>query len=142
MTVYGAVLANTTTAQGSFAKSDPSIVAFTKTGAFAVSLAVNLTLESNSESQTYVAGTVVTMPGSPVAGTDYAIWANTNGTLQATDNHTTPPTTGARKIGGSTTHRVVTLRHKQVAILPLQSTPTRSGICISVRRVPIREVWL
>ena len=100
MTVYGAVLANTTTAQGSFVKSDPSIVAFTKTGAFAVSLAVNLTLESNSESQTYVSGTVVTMPGSPVAGTDYAIWANTNGTLQATDNHTTPPTTGARKIGG------------------------------------------
>ena len=100
MAVYGAVLANTTSSQGSFAKSDPSIVAFTRTGAFAVSLAVSLTLESNSESQTYIAGTAVTMPGSPVAGTDYAVWANPNGTLQATDNHTTPPTTGARKIGG------------------------------------------
>ena len=100
MSAYGAVRANTLTANGSFAKSDPSIVAFSKTGAFAVSLAVDLSLEINDEAYTFVAGTAVTMPGSPVAGTDYAIWAKTNGTLEATDNHTTPPTANARKIGG------------------------------------------
>ena len=100
MSAYGAVRANTTTANGTFAKSDPSIVAFSKTGDFAVSLAVNLSLEIANEAYTFASGTVVTMPGSPAAGTDYAIWAKTDNTLEATSNHTTPPATNARKIGG------------------------------------------
>ncbi|HNY40226.1 MAG TPA: hypothetical protein PKJ41_07520 [Bryobacteraceae bacterium] len=100
MATYGAVRANTLTANGTFAKSDPSIVAFSKTGAFSVSLAVNLSVEIANEAYTFASGAVVTMPGSPVAGTDYAIWAKTDNTLEATDNHTTPPTTNARKIGG------------------------------------------
>jgi hypothetical protein len=37
---------------------------------------------------------------SAVTGTDYAIWAETAGTLTCTNNHTTPPTANARKIGG------------------------------------------
>ena len=100
MATYGAVRANTLTANGTFAKSDPSIVAFSKTGAFAASLAVDLSVEMADEAHTFASGTVVTMPGSPVAGTDYAIWAKTDGTVEATDNHTTPPATNARKIGG------------------------------------------
>ena len=44
MATYGAVRANTISAQGSFAKSNPSIVAFAKTAAFAVKLAVDLSL--------------------------------------------------------------------------------------------------
>ncbi len=100
MATYGAVRANTISAQGSFAKSDPSIVAFAKTAAFAVKLAVDLSLEINDEAYTFAADTVIAMPETPVTGTDYAIWAKTDNTLQATDNHTTPPTTGARKIGG------------------------------------------
>ena len=100
MAVYGAVKANTLTANGSFGKSDASVVAFSKTGAFSVSTQVNLSVEVNSEAVTVASGAVVTMPGTPVAGTDYAIWCKTDGTLEATDNHTTPPTANARKIGG------------------------------------------
>ena len=100
MATYGAVRANTISAQGSFAKSDPSIVAFAKTAAFSAKLAVDLSLEINDEAYTFAVDTVIAMPETPVTGTDYAIWAKTDNTLQATDNHTTPPTTGARKIGG------------------------------------------
>ena len=100
MPVYGAVRANTLTATGSFGKSDPSVVAFSKTGAFAVSTQVNLSVEVNNEAVTVPSGTVVTMPGTPVAGTDYAIWCKTDGALEATNNHTTPPAANARKIGG------------------------------------------
>jgi hypothetical protein len=42
---------------------------------------------------------VVSMP-TPVVGTDYAIWCSTAGVLSATNNFTTPPSTGARKLGG------------------------------------------
>lgn len=100
MPVYGAVRANTLTANGSFGKSDASVVAFAKAAAFAVSTQVNLSVEVNNEAVTVPSGTVVTMPGTPVVGTDYAIWCKTNGTLEATDNHTTPPAANARKIGG------------------------------------------
>ena len=34
------------------------------------------------------------------AGTDYAIWAKPDGTLEATSNHTSPPVANSRKIGG------------------------------------------
>ena len=34
------------------------------------------------------------------AGTDYAIWAKPDGTLEATSNHTSPPVANARKVGG------------------------------------------
>ena len=100
MPVYGAVRANTLTANGSFGKSDPSVVAFLKTAAFAVSTQVSLSVEVNNEACTVPSGTVVTMPATPVVGTDYAIWCKTDSTLEATDNHTTPPTANARKIGG------------------------------------------
>ena len=98
--IYGAVNANTLSTMGAFAKSDPALVAFSKTGAFTVSLQVNLTLEINSEAYSFASGAAVIMPASPVIGTDYAIWAKVDGTLEATDNHTTPPAANARKIGG------------------------------------------
>ena len=85
---------------GLFRKADPTIVAWTKTGNFTVSTATTLYIEVNGELKTISSATAVTMPGSGATGTDYAIWAKTDGTLEATDNHTSPPATNARKVGG------------------------------------------
>ena len=92
--------ANALTNTKGFRKAVPSAVAFSKAGAFAVSTATRLTIEVNGQAVDIPASTSVTMPGSPVAGTDYAIWAKPDGMLQATDNHTTPPVSNSRKIGG------------------------------------------
>ena len=85
---------------GLFRKADPTVVLFSKTGNFTVSTQTALYVEVNGAIKTIASGTVVTMPGTATAGTDYAIWAKTDGTLEATTNHTSPPTTGARKVGG------------------------------------------
>lgn len=85
---------------GVFRKADPTIVAWSKTGAFTVSTATTLYVEVNGAVKTIASSTAVTMPGSATTGTDYAIWAKTDGTLEATNNHTSPPATGARKVGG------------------------------------------
>ena len=85
---------------GLFRKADPTIVAFTKTGNFTVSTATTLYVEVNGVLKTIASSVAVTMPGSATAGTDYAIWAKTDGTLEATSNHTSPPTANARRIGG------------------------------------------
>jgi len=85
---------------GIFRKADPAIVGFTKTGAFTVSTASILYIEVNGVLKTIASNTAVTMPASPTAGTDYEIWAKTDGTLESTINHTSPPTANARKVGG------------------------------------------
>jgi len=88
------------TAYGLFRKADPTIVAWSKTGAFTVSTATTLYIEVNGTLHTIASSTAVTMPGSATTGTDYAIWCKTDGTLEATTNHTTPPSANARKVGG------------------------------------------
>jgi len=85
---------------GLFKKADSTTVAFTKTGEFAVSTSQAITVEVDNIVQNIAAATVVTMPGSPVTGTDYAIWLKPTGTLEATSNHTSPPVANSRKIGG------------------------------------------
>ncbi len=85
---------------GLFKKADSTTVAFTKTGAFAVSTSQAITVEVNGVVQNIAAATVITMPGSPASGTDYAVWAKPDGTLEATNNHTSPPVANSRKIGG------------------------------------------
>ncbi len=85
---------------GLFKKADSTTVAFTKTGAFTVSTSQEITVEVSGIVQNIAAATVVTMPGSPVSGTDYAVWAKPGGTLEATSNHTSPPVANSRKIGG------------------------------------------
>jgi hypothetical protein len=85
---------------GLFRKADPTIVAWTKTGAFTATTATTLYVEVNGTVHTIASGATITMPGSATAGTDYAIWAKTDGTLEATTNHTSPPTANARKVGG------------------------------------------
>jgi len=85
---------------GLFKKADSTTVAFTKTGVFTVSTSQAITVEVNGVVQNIAAATVVTMPGSPASGTDYAVWAKPDGTLEATSNHTSPPVANSRKIGG------------------------------------------
>ena len=84
---------------GLFRKSDPTIVAFTKTGAGSATTSSTLYVEINGVIKTIASGTSISMP-TLTAGTDYAIWAKPDGTLEATSNHTSPPVANSRKIGG------------------------------------------
>lgn len=84
---------------GLFKKTNPYIVAWTKTGNGTATTSSTLYIEVNGNIKTIVNGTSISMP-SLSAGTDYAIWAKTDGTLEATSNHTSPPTANARKVGG------------------------------------------
>lgn len=84
---------------GLFRKADPTIVAFTKTGNGTATTSTTLYLEINGTVRTIASGTSITMP-TLSAGTDYAIWAKPDGTLEATSNHTSPPVANSRKIGG------------------------------------------
>jgi hypothetical protein len=85
--------------RGLFRKADPTIVAWTKTGNFTLQTATTLYIDVNGSIKTISSGTSITMP-TATTGTDYAIWAKTDGTLEATSNHTSPPTANARKVGG------------------------------------------
>ena len=85
---------------GLFKKADSTIVAFSKTGNFTASTSQQLRIEINGTVQVIAASTAITMPGSPVAGTDYAIWAKPDGSLEATTNFSSPPVANSRKIGG------------------------------------------
>ena len=85
--------------RGLFTKANPNIVAFTKTGNGTATTSSILYIEVNGAIKTIASGASITMP-TLAAGTDYAIWAKTDGTLEATSNHTSPPTANARKIGG------------------------------------------
>ena len=83
-----------------FYKADPTSVAFTKTGAGTAEVKAGTLVGFEDGTQVaYTTATAITMP-SLTAGTDYAIWADKDGSIQATTNHTSPPETGSRKIGG------------------------------------------
>lgn len=92
-------IAALSSSRGLFRKSDPTIVAWTKTGNGTATTSSILYIEVNGSIKTIASGTSITMPAL-TAGTDYAIWAKTDGTLEATSNHTSPPTANARKVGG------------------------------------------
>jgi len=87
------------TPYGLFSKIDPTVVAWSKTGAFTMQTNTGLYIEVNGDIKTIASGTSITMP-SATAGTDYAIWCTTAGSLEATTNHVSPPSTNARKVGG------------------------------------------
>lgn len=84
---------------GLFTKADSTEVAWTKTGAGTAETTSIIYADVNGSVLTVASGTSITMP-SLTAGTDYAIWLETDGSLTATDNHTSPPTANARKLGG------------------------------------------
>jgi hypothetical protein len=85
--------------KGAFYKNTPGQVSFSATGAFAVVTSMALFVEVSGSYVNFPLGTVVAMP-TPVIGTDYAIWAEKAGTLTCTANHVSPPSMGARRIGG------------------------------------------
>lgn len=85
--------------KGLFKKVDSTIVAWTKTGAGTATSATTIYIDVNGSIKTIASGASITMP-TLAAGTDYAIWAKTDGTLEATSNFTSPPTANARKVGG------------------------------------------
>jgi hypothetical protein len=85
--------------QGVFRKAAPEAAAWTKTGNGTASTASTIYVEVDGAIKVIAGGTAIVMP-TLVAGTDYAIWAKTDGTLEATSNHTSPPTAAARKVGG------------------------------------------
>ena len=82
-----------------FAKEDATAVAWTKTGAGTATTQTIVYADVNGVIITVASGTSITMPAL-TAGTDYAIWLETDGGLTATTDHTSPPTANARKIGG------------------------------------------
>lgn len=86
-------------AHGIFHKVDPTVVLFNKTGTGTAETQTVVYVEVNGKILEIASGTSVDMP-SLTTGTDYAIWAETDGSLQASINHTSPPSTNARKIGG------------------------------------------
>ena len=92
--------ANALTHAAGFRKASPWGAAFARVSAFSVKTATRLTVEVNGAAVDIPAETPVIMPASPTVGQDYAIWAKPDGSLEATDNHTTPPVTGSRKVGG------------------------------------------
>jgi len=81
-------------------KSDRESVAWSKDGVFSVSTSQQIWAETSEGLLEFPAGTSVTMPAGPSVGTDFAIWATPSKTLVADASHSTPPETGARKIGG------------------------------------------
>jgi hypothetical protein len=88
--------------KGHFYKLDNS-VAFTKTAANTVSIKAGTEVVVGAALLTFAADTAITMPAL-TAGTDYAIYAKPDGTLQAVADPysapSAPPIAGARKIGG------------------------------------------
>jgi len=87
-------------AAGGFLKADPDSVAFTKTGNGTAEIKAGTTVAFSDGSQVnFDTATAITMP-TLSAGTDYAIWAAPDGTIEADTSFTTAPTAGGRRIGG------------------------------------------
>lgn len=85
---------------GLFYKTDPTTVAFTKTGNGTASIKAGTKVDVAGTVVTFVAATAITMPALTV-GTDYAIWVKDDATIQATTNFSSAPGAGNwRKIGG------------------------------------------
>ena len=82
-----------------FAKTDSSIVAWTKTGAGTAQTSQDLFIDVNGTLVAVSINTPITMP-TLVAGTDYAIWVAPDGTLEADTSFTAAPTAGGRRVGG------------------------------------------
>ena len=83
-----------------FQKYDYTQAWIGKTGAFGIATTSDAWIEVNAIWTFVASGTAATMPGSPVAGTDYALWVKTGGVLEVTNSFTSPPVTGSRLVGG------------------------------------------
>ena len=87
---------------GWFGKADSGSVAFTKTGSGSLSLKAGTAIETNGRLFRFKSDTAVTMP-TLSAGTDYAIYVCSDGSLRADANFSAPSgytTANSRQIGG------------------------------------------
>ena len=82
------------------AKSNPYSALFGKTTAFGMVAAQDFYAEVAGSNLLIPQNTSITMPGTPVVGTDYAVWVKPDGSLEATNSHITPPITDAVRVGG------------------------------------------
>lgn len=101
-TAGGTELATYMAYSGQFYKATPSAVSFTKTGNGSATTAFAIKVEIAFKLYQYASGTVVVMP-TLTSGTDYAIYACTDGTLRADASFTAPAgytTANSRQIGG------------------------------------------
>jgi len=83
---------------GLFVKSITGQVVFQTTGQNVLT-SMQFYVDVGGVTYSIAVGTSVNLP-SLTAGTDYAIWAEVGGTLTASTNFISAPSTGARKIGG------------------------------------------
>lgn len=91
-----------TATRGAFVKDDAQSVAFAKTGAGTVSLKAGTYVDVAGTLITFATATAITMPAL-TAGTDYAIYACTDGSVRADASFSAPSgytTANSRKIGG------------------------------------------
>lgn len=89
-------------ARGLFFKTDTASVAFTKTGAGTLSVKAGTIVDVLGTSVTFATATAIVMP-TLTAGTDYAIYACTDGTVRADSSFTAPTgytISNSRLIGG------------------------------------------
>lgn len=115
-----------------FEKSNSGIVAWSATGAGTAVSQVDLWVEVNNVVRKIPSGTPITMP-TLAAGTDYAIWACPDGTLQASANFTTPPVANARRVGG--------FHYAPGGNAPiLQKTAVTTGTALPAQTVPA-DTW-
>ena len=105
-TAWGSVLTDVSitayTPYGLFYKQTTSSVAFTKTGAGTATTSQDIKVEIAGTVYSYTSGATVVMP-TLTAGTDYAIYVCTDGTVRADSSFTAPSgyTVGnSRQIGG------------------------------------------
>ena len=90
----------TASSAGAFTKTDPTTVAFTKTGAGTAQIKAGTKVDVVGTLVTFASATSITMP-TLTAGTDYAVWVKDDATIQATTNFSSAPGAGNwRKIGG------------------------------------------
>ncbi len=98
-TAGGFPLAREEAGRAVFAKADPYSVAWSRPTGDTVVTAQRLFIEVAGRVFDIPATTAVTMP-SLAAGTDYAIWAKPDGSLEATSSFTSPPVADSRWVGG------------------------------------------
>ena len=82
-----------------FIKTDYQSSAFIKTGAGTASVKAGTIVELDGKFAQFTVDTAITMPALS-AGTDYFVWVNQDGTIQAVADSGASPAAGSRKIGG------------------------------------------
>jgi len=102
ITSLGGLTSSVKAANGSFHKADPTTVAFTKLTAGTAKIKAGTVVDVNGTIVSFASDAAITMP-TLTAGTDYAIYACTDGSIRADASFSSPSgytTANSRRIGG------------------------------------------